>query len=291
MMGRVGDNEPGQEPTGEWNAEQIRQFQEFQRFQAYLRFSESQGEPPAQQSGGELVPVQPQQPPPSGSAPAPQPGPQLPPGLPLDAQLAGMREQLARIERAANPPWWRKLLRSRLVRWPILLLILAAIGIWGVPALVNHYIGGTPTPGGASAAQPAPKTESNELPKSPNDTVSDLYLFIAGNHAPQACFLFDNDTKTRFAQQFHAATCEAAVATLNKQVTNAGSYGYPDLSLLPSAAANQTGITISSCKFAVSGGPRLGTFTLTKHTDGGWEITGYEAQQACPTTTTTVPTS
>jgi hypothetical protein len=43
---------------------------------------------------------------------------------------------------------------------------------------------------------------------------------------------------------------------------------------------------ISSCDLIVSGGPRLGTFTVTKQ-DQGWEITGYAAQQPCPTATPT----
>jgi hypothetical protein len=280
MMGAVGENEPGQQPAGEWSAEQIRQFQEFQRFQAYLRFSESQGAPPPQQGGpnsGELAPAQP-----------PRPAEPL-----LDAQLDTMRRQLERIERATNPPWWRRLLGSRPVRWATGLIILATIAAWGVPALINYYTTPQLSPAEAraqsSAAEHAPKTESNELPKSPNDAVSDVYLFAASNQPANACFLFDDATKRLFAAAFGATSCEAAISSITKQVTDANAYAVPDLTLLPSAQGNQASMTISSCRFAVSGGPRLGTFILTKVADGGWEITGYEPPQACPATT--APTS
>jgi len=289
MMEAVGENEPGQEPAGDWSAEQIRRFQEFQRFQAYLRFSEGQGGP-QQQPGGELVPVQPAQSPPPGA-----PGPFGVPAVqqPLDAQLAGMREQLDRIERVANPPWWRKLLRSRLVRWPVLLLILAAIGVWGVPALVNHYIGGSAAPAGGPGAQlPAPKTASGELPQKAKDAVAELYRAIGENAPGYACFLFDQQTSVAFGNAFGVAGCEAAVPLIHQRLTDPNSYSEPDLSQLPNQTATQTTMTISSCQFTVSGGPRLGTFTLTKVSDGGWEITGYTAQQPCPSTTTptTAPT-
>ncbi|HWC79440.1 MAG TPA: hypothetical protein VG756_05685 [Pseudonocardiaceae bacterium] len=237
--------------------------------------------------GGELVPT-------GGNQPVPgqPPGGAYPPGQ-LEAQLSDMRAQLARIERAANPPWWKKLLRSRLVHWVIVLIVLAAIGFFVVPAVVNHYFGAKPAPGGAGAALPAPKTESGELPKSPNDTVGDLYLFVAGNNADNACFLFDTATAAHFATAFHAPTCPAAITALNKQATDPTAYGYPNLSLLPEARPGQVSTTIDSCQFTVSGGPRLGTFALTRQSDGGWEITGYTAQSECPQTTVpaTQPTS
>lgn len=300
MMGRVGENEPGQEPTGEWNAEQIRQFQEFQRFQAYLRFTESQGVPPEQQSGGELVPVQPHQPPdtpviPPGTPGVPPGTPGVPPALPLDAQLASMREQLARIERAANPPWWRKLLRSRLVRWPILLLILAAIGIWGVPALVNHYIGGSAAPAG-NGGLPVPKGQSPVLYTSANASVQGLYIEIAeatgqpgDRHPGSACLRFSDSAAAAFARQFGAPNCQAAITTLHGQLTDQQAYEATDLSALPEATTTQQAITISSCQYQVTGGPALGTFLLTRQQSAGWLITGYTPPAACPSTT--APTS
>lgn len=315
MMWVVGDNQPGQPvppepplPPG-WTAEQVRQFQEFQQFQDFLRFTQAQaaaqqaaapptaGNPdaPTPPSGAHLVPYQsPQQVPPVPVANLPA---QPPAAEELSRALVDMREQLTRIERVTNPPWWRKLLRSRLAFWAGFLVVLLIFGLWGVPAIVHHYFGGgTATPGGPQGALPAQKSQSGELPKSPKDTVAGLYYNIAqnesdptGGFAPVACFRFNASAGAAFARQFGANTCQAAIATLSSQVTDATDYAQPDLSELPEPANGVTTDTIDSCSFTVTGGPNLGVFTLTQQVDGGWEITGYTAPPAtCPPPSTSI---
>jgi hypothetical protein len=307
MMSTVGDNEPGRPvppeqplPPG-WTAEQLRQFQEFQQFQDFLRFTQAQqqGQQPQGGPGSDLVPI---------TSPESMP---VVPGRPLPAvpppahelhrhldqmrtQLAELTEGQARIERVTNPPWWRKLLRSRAASWLIGFVVLVIVAIWLVPALVHHYLGGgtDSSGGGPGAALPAPKSASHELPAHPSDTVSDVYLFVAGNNTAQACFLFNDTAKAQFARAAGAANCQAAVTALATKVTDGNAYAIPDLTLLPEPLTGVTTDTISSCSFSVSGGPMLGVFSLGQQADGGWEITGYTAPVACPPpTSAAVPTS
>lgn len=290
MMSDVDEHEPrppirGSEPAADpspVDPDHITLFHEFQRFQAYLRFvrqgeETTPGQPPAH--GAEIVPV-------DGRLP---PAPPAADVTDLHQQLTSMRQQLAemrasqeRVERVVNPPLWRKVLRNPWLHRALVLLVLAILALWGVPALVQHYVGPHEDAVGPSAALPAPKSQSHELPPSPNDAVHDVYLFVGGGQAQQACFLFDQTAAAQFARAAGAANCAQAVLAWQRQVTDAASYRDPNLRALPAAPAGATTVTISSCSFRVSGGPPLGTFTLTRQSDGTWEITGYQPITQCP---------
>jgi hypothetical protein len=234
------------------DADEYRRFQEFQRFQDYQRFS--QGQP--------------------GNQPVPAPHHHE-----LATHLADMRQQLARIERVTNPPTWQKVLRNKWLHRLVWLVALIVLATWGVPALIHHYFGNSDS-GTGPAALPLPKGQSGVLPEGPHQAVADVYMFIAENQPTDACLIFSGPAGRQFAATFGTRTCEQAATMLYGQVTDKATYGSPLLTPLPSPQGAT--MIISSCSFAVSGGPRLGTFTVTQQNQG-WEITGYAAGPTpCP---------
>lgn len=256
---------PGALPPG-LNADEYRRFQEFQRFQDYQRFVESQRQP------------------------APPPALPVPVHHDMAEQLAGVRQHLAelsatqgQINRTLNPPTWQKVLRNKWLHRLVWLIVIVVLATWGVPKLIHHYFGTSDAAGGGpSAALPLPKGQSGVLPQGPHQAVADVYTFIAENYPTQACFIFSTPAARQFATAAGTSTCAAAVAAIHGQVGDKDAYAEPDLTPLPSPSGDT--MTISSCDFPVTGGPRLGTFTLTKQQQG-WEITRYEAPAPCPTPT------
>ena len=227
------------------NADEYRRFQEFQRFQDYQRFVASQG-------GG--------------------------PSAEVSAQLSDMRQQLARIERVTNPPTWQKVLRNKWLHRLVWLVVLVVLATWGVPQLIHHYFGNSNEDKGP-AALPLPVGQSGILPTGPHQAVADVYMFVAENQPTPACIIFSASAKTSFVRSVGTKDCPSAVRSLYGQLTDKDSYAAPDLTYLPSPQGPS--MVISSCEFTVAGGPRLGTFTLTKQQEG-WEITGYAAPALCP---------
>lgn len=248
------------------DAEEYRRFQEFQRFQDYQRFVQSQPGPSGGDSG--LVPVPPQH------------------QHVLHEQLEGMRRQLARIEKTTNPPWWRKIMRSRWISGLIGAVLLIILAVWGVPALIHHYFGGDDNTDASNPSAPAnlplPIGQSGELATGPHDAVADVYLFIAQNNPKYLC---GGQMNQQAAQQFAAATgtatCAEAVRSIHASLTDANAYANQQLTQLPPPVGNT--MVIASCQFTVVGGPALGTFTVTKQ-DKGWQITNYVATASCPAT-------
>ena len=142
-MADVAENEPPALPSGAdeptpprgMDAAEYRRFQEFQRFQDYQRFVQQQGGgPPANLP----VPMQPGVPVQPGGVPV-QPGAPVP-QHPVEAQLAGMQQQLARIERVTNPPLWQKILRNKWLHRAVWLVIIVALASWGVPKLIHREL-------------------------------------------------------------------------------------------------------------------------------------------------------
>lgn len=242
------------------DADEYRRFQEFQRFQDYQRFVTAQ-----QQS-------------PNGHLPVPVAPGQHEQQHAIQTELQGMRQQLARIERVTNPPLWQKILRNRWLHRAAWLVIVIILAVWGVPALIGHYFGDHQTPSGP-ADLPAPKNQSHEYAQNPDDAVTDVYLFIATKVPDHACFGFTPQAEAQFARAFGEPTCQAAITTLEAQVTDPGSYQHPVLTVLQGNFTSPT--TISSCDFTIKGGPVLGMFTMTQQPDQTWAITDYRRQ---PTT-------
>jgi hypothetical protein len=263
---------PSQLPVG-LDADEYRRFQEYQRFQDYQRF--------VQQQGSANLPL-PSQPPPG----TPQPHQDL------ATQLDSMRKQLTRIERVTNPPAWLKLVRNKWLRRAVFLLVVAILlggggVVWSLLTVPSQIAGdlAKSKAGDTAGALPAPKTESRELPLSPNDAVAYVYLDIAQNHPDLACFLFDDQTAARFARAFNESNCQSAATKIESGLTDPEAYATPNLGALPAPTSGQQSITISSCSFDVSGGPRLGVFALSRQPDSTWEITGYSSPAPCPSST------
>jgi hypothetical protein len=266
-------------PPAGVDPETFRQFQEFQRFQQFQAFTQGQ-----------------QPPPPPAAPPWTAEGGNLEPMHPVHHQLGQVQQQLnqiqqsqAKIERATNPPLWRKILRSTPFRWAVGLLIIVLIAIWGVPALVQHYVGGGSAQNTNTAGKPTSIQQSGQLAGAPYDAVADIYLFPAEGMAPdKSCLTFTASAARSFAQAFGTSSCAAAFTKIASEITDRDAYSDPDTSRLPSSPTGDT-VTVDSCDLGVTGGPRLGTFTVT-HVDKGWQITGYQAQQPCPTTAPPTPT-
>jgi hypothetical protein len=276
-------------PPAGVDPETFRQFQEFQRFQQFQRFNQGEQPPPPAAppwtaEGGNLEPFHGQQP----------PGPGHPA---VHHQLAGVQQQLtqiqqsqAKIERATNPPLWRKILRSTPFRWAVGLLVIVLIAIWGVPALVQHYVGGDNDQHTNTAGKPTSIQQSGQLAGAPYDAVADIYLFPAEGMTPdKSCLTFSASAAKSFAQAFSTSSCPAAFTKIASMITDKDAYSDPDTSKLPTSPTGDT-VTVDSCDLGVTGGPRLGTFTVT-HVDKGWLITGYQAQQPCPAPAPPTPTS
>jgi hypothetical protein len=281
----VGENEqPSQPDTGNLpevppagvDPETFRQYQEFQRFQEFQRYTQAKAPSgaPWTAEGGNLEPA----------APRPDVHEQL---AGVHARLQKIQDSQAKIEKVTNPPLWRKILRSTPFRWVIGILVLILLAAVGVPLLIQHYFGNHNQVSG-NGANPLPKNQSGALTTGPHQAVFDVYHFIAERDAKDGCFIFSASAANAFARAFNTGSCSAAFAAIYPQVADAPSYGNPDLTELPSPQGPR--MTISSCDFSVTGGPRLGTFTVTQQ-DQGWEITGYQAQQPCPADSTTPPTT
>jgi hypothetical protein len=275
-------------PPAGVDPETFRQFQEFQRFQQFQRFNQGEQPPPPAAppwtaEGGNLEPFHGQQPPSPGH-PA------------VHHQLAGVQQQLnqiqqsqAKIERATNPPLWRKILRSTPFRWAVGLLVIVLIAIWGVPALVQHYVGGDNHDQNTNnVGLPTSIEGSGQLASSPYDAATDIYLFLGeGQSAHNACLTFSASARQSFAQAFGTASCDAAYTKIAGQITDKNAYSEPDISQLPPSPTGTT-ITVDPCLLGVTGGPRLGEFTVTQVPNKDWLISGYQAK-TCPAPPT--PTS
>jgi hypothetical protein len=243
------------------DADEYRRFQEFQRFQDYQRFVES--------GRGHTT---------AGMAPH---------AHTVGEQLAGVRQHLAelsatqtQIHRTLNPPPWKKILRNSWLHRAVLLAMIAILVAWGVPTLVQHYFGSSHTT--SSPFQPKTQFPSG-LPPDPLVQVASMYKWVARDDAVNACYQFSPAAARQFSQYWagvSGSTCAQATHKLFKMVTNPDVYGYPDLSQV-NEPPHATRMTISSCSYVVTDGPRLGTFTTTKQV-AGWEITDYQGPTQCP---------
>lgn len=209
---------------------------------------------------------------------------QQPQDEPLRTELAGMREQLTalaqsqqRVERATNPPLWKRVLRSTPVRWAAGLLVLLAIGSWAI----NHYLGGSDDEDNPQAKLPPSRSQVQARVgmESPKDAVAQVYRTIgnaaanpdsARSYANNACLIFTESAARKFGSQLGAPSCKQAFG--KPKVTDPESYEQVNLGRLPPVPDGAKTTTIDSCSFEVTGGPRLGKFTLRLDSSGKWLI-------------------
>ncbi|MFI5584036.1 hypothetical protein ACIA5G_03315 [Amycolatopsis sp. NPDC051758] len=281
--------QPAQPPM---DPAQLEQFKQFQQFQDYLRFTQAQqGNQPAPPPDAGMVQAPPSQPATQNSG-ASQP-PVIPPGYQLVPNDRGGGR--------SGPPRWVKWLGKKVIAWVLAIVILGLAGTW----LYNHFF---PNDAGKTSAQLAQegggKYHTNHVfSTNPYEAVRFVYHNVAQGRVDDACGRFQNegqrDVQTQFAQdiaqtfrQNVAQTdCKKAIEFLTTQVTNKNDYAESLPSSISEPLPGDT-VTIDSCNYAVSGGPALGVFTVSKVEKGQWLITGHAIGPAkCSGIPTTTPTS
>ncbi|GAA2663700.1 MULTISPECIES: hypothetical protein [Actinosynnema] len=290
--------------------EQLRRFQEFQRFQEFERFQEAQRQQGALPPGGadpEHLPqvvegsavdrgpvtdprlaegapgVPPQQPP-----PGPHPGPVHPgpghgghpaPGYPPPGYPAPYQQPYPPPAPAVHKgkPWWQHVLASRLVRRLVTLGVLLLV----LQYFYDQHFGGE-QPGDLAQTAGGPTGEAVEMaPDTPVKTIAKLYGDVGSGRVRACKVLFSEDAaRDGFASAFGAGTCEEAFAALKPQVTHVTNYSGISFSSELYKTPTTDVVVVSSCEAVVSGGPRLGKFTVTKQTNEKWMISAYE-QETC----------
>ncbi|MEU8634662.1 hypothetical protein AB0C38_21005 [Amycolatopsis sp. NPDC048633] len=280
----AGSSTPASQPPVD--PAQLAEFRQFQQFQDYLKFTQSQqGNQPAPPPDAGVVQAPPSQPATQNSG-AGQP-PVIPPGY-----------ELVPTERRRAPRWlsW---LGKKVIAWVLAIVILGLAGTW----LYNHFF---PNDAGKSSAQLAEEGggtyhTNHVFSTNPYEAVRFVYHNVAQGRVADACGRFQNegqrDIQTQFAQdiaqtfrQNTAQTdCKKAIEFLATQVTNKNDYAESLPSSVSDPLPGDT-VTIDSCTFAISGGPALGVFTVSKVEKGQWLITGHAIGPAkcsgVPATTT-----
>lgn len=268
---------PREPALPELNPEQRRQFDEFQRFQAYQRYVAQQ----AKVSDNEPV------------APLDQ-GREHAPVTAVHKQLTGIHARLdevlasqQRTERAVNPPVWKKLLRSRLVSWLVVLAVLIAGGIW----VLQHFFGSR-TQGPAATPQPVDRPGAVALGGThPDETVIGIYHNVAAGNARDVCVVFTDAGKRQFAADNGVPTCEDAVRKLHAQVTDVTAYNNSlvssrDVGVDDGDSYQRNSFVVTSCAAGITGGPRLGEFALVRAPNRTWIVAGHR-NESCPSSPTT----
>lgn len=237
---------PAVRPPTEITPEQVRQFQEFQHFQELMRKAAEDGMPPGNPPPGLLQPWG--QPPPKQSLPK-------------------------RMLKAAA---------SKIITGLIFLAILVLAGYFAVDYFLgeDHDVPPAHVTGGRGAK------DNLIFEQSPLLAVKRVYEDIAQGDATSTCGRFNKEARAQFARNMseYGSTCEDIVETINKQVTAdrmKDKYANP---WIPAAAVpvGKDPVSISSCAIEVTGGPRLGLFTVSTMPDtkGQWIVSGHQSEPA-----------
>ncbi|MGW4525949.1 hypothetical protein [Amycolatopsis sp. NPDC004378] len=249
---------------------QLAEFRQFQQFQDYLKFTQAQqGNQPAPPPDAGMVQAPPTQ-------PATQSGGQ-PPVIPPGYQLVPAERRRA--------PKWLSWLGKKVIAWVLAIVILGLAGTW----LYNHFF---PSDAGKSSAQLAQEGggtyhTNHVFSKNPYEAVRFVYQDIAQGSVEDACgrFVYNPgthvDIQSKFARDVGQNDCRQAVQYLHSQVQPKDRNDYAES--VPSYVSEPLPgdvVTIDSCSFPITGGPALGTFTVTKVDMGQWLITNHAAGPA-----------
>ncbi|EQD86956.1 hypothetical protein A8924_7228 [Saccharopolyspora erythraea NRRL 2338] len=252
-------------PSDDEQFRQYQQFLEFQKFQEWQRSQQGLG------GGADLaVPTPP-------SAPA-----QAPPAQPVqwpDAPQGGPPAWPETSTAHRGTVWFRRLLwplRFKLVRRLIYLLVIVIVAYNLIGVVLTDLFGGgrddSRTGTGGAPPNSSPITSTN-----PADAVSAVYNSLRENPPSKVCDLFSDQAKGYFATVHQAPDCNTAANRLHEQITAPASYAAPGFG--PDAIEEVNGkASVYSCFMQVTGGPKLGSFGLTRQRDGGWIISGYELE-------------
>jgi len=190
----------------------------------------------------------------------------------------------------AKRPLWQRVLRSKPVRWLVILfLLLATLPIWGPLLLAGliyvwiHLFLSHEDNRPASETGGGTYHTNHILKDNPYDAVRQVYQRVADNSPDFACGVFTDEAAQQFANHVNAADCPAAIAKLNGEIDKSqpgwlNGYAEPDFHGRMGEVPSADTITISSCDLGVTAGPRLGAFTLNRVDKGQWLITGHQRE-------------
>lgn len=228
------------------DAAEFRQYQEFLEFLEFKQWQREHGTPTADDSATNG--------PPNGLAPPTTP---------------------ASPARPPRTPWWKRalrVLRFKLVRRVLYVLLLLLL----LPYALDYYFTGSgddAAGGGGGGGVPAgsvPITSTN-----PQRAVSGVYNYLRGNQPEQACLLFNEQGEAAFAAEHQGRDCPDAARQVHERITNGGEYANPGFAEnAVETAADEA--AVYGCRIRTSGGPELGSFGLSKASDGGWIIASYD---------------
>ncbi|MEV0050031.1 hypothetical protein AB0H34_06020 [Saccharopolyspora shandongensis] len=175
--------------------------------------------------------------------------------------------------------WWKRalgLLRYKLVRRLIYLLLALLLLNYLYNSLMTSWFGSTGgdtgTGTGGIPADSVPVKSTN-----PQQAVRSVYNYLRGAGPERTCELFDADGKSGFAGAYQAPDCATAARQVHEQITDPNAYANPKFDHNAVTEIGQEA-QVLGCRVQVNGGPRLGTFKLTKQPDGGWTISAYALQ-------------
>lgn len=190
----------------------------------------------------------------------------------------GESESGERAQPRTGQAWWKwvrwtlgfKFVRRLLTLFFVLLLIWFGIHYY-FSDNSSEDNNGAGVPGNQNPRQ-APVTATT-----PQDAIVAIYGYLA--YKPDVtCKLLSDSAKADFARDFAAPNCDAAAQKLHTQVSKQSAYANP--SLIDGVTVKGADAEVSSCKSAVDGGPRLGTFFLKRNEKMAWTIEGHQNEPA-----------
>lgn len=186
--------------------------------------------------------------------------------------------------RRIRAPRWLRWLAKKLLSW----LIFAVLTVLALYWLFDAMFGSSSDDGKPVADTGGGKQHDTVLLKrNPYEAVRSVYDAIAQGKKPSfTCGRFDEDNQIQreFAENLNYRDCAQAARQLHERVDDVNGYAESIPSSTSKPIKGDT-VTVSSCDFDITGGPALGTFTLTKIEHGQWIITGHEkGPEPCPET-------
>ncbi|MFB9905285.1 hypothetical protein [Allokutzneria oryzae] len=153
----------------------------------------------------------------------------------------------------------------KLLKWAAFLLVLA-LAWW-------YFFGGS---GGNGSDGKASNSPTRGL--SPEHTLRMVYTYAEAGDGGAACSFFSTAGAEEFAKNMGAVNCLQAIDDIAAKAKTEplAKAKVPPVPAFTSGGKSEA----SSCQMRENDGRRLGAFLLTRQPDGGWQITGHEAEPA-----------
>ncbi|MEB3368698.1 hypothetical protein [Saccharopolyspora mangrovi] len=183
---------------------------------------------------------------------------------------------------APENPWWKKALGALRHKW-VRRILYALIALLLLNLAYDHYFGDSGgSSGGSGTGGSAPIDAVPMTAQNPQQAIRSVYNYLRADPPEQACALFDAEGKRGFASAHGAPDCAAAARSVHDQITDPNAYANPKFAHDAIVEAGPEA-QVQGCRLQVGGGPRLGTFKLTRTPQGGWTISAYAlTSSTCP---------